>query len=135
MSIEKTRSVKVNMVLNGVRGVLSVIFPLITFPYVSCVLNVNNIGRYNYSASIISYFLLLSGLGIEKYAIREGAALRENKSEFNQFANEMFTINMLSTAISYMLLIAVMLVFLDVYGCLVLGAMHSCPDEAGKRSL
>lgn len=111
MSIKKTRSVKVNMVLNGIRGVLSVLFPLITFPYVSRVLNVNNIGRYNYSASIISYFLLLSGLGIEKYAVREGAALRENKSRLNRFANEMFTINMLSTVISYILLIVVMFAF------------------------
>lgn len=111
MSIEKTRSVKVNMVLNGIRGVLSVLFPLITFPYISRVLSVNNIGRYNYSVSIISYFLLLSGLGIEKYAVREGAALRENKPELNRFANEMFTINMLSTVISYALLIAVMVVF------------------------
>ena len=111
MSVEKTRSVKVNMVLNGIKGVLSVLFPLITFPYVSRVLSVNNIGRYNYSASIISYFLLLSGLGIEKYAIREGAALRENKSELNRFANEMFTTNMLSTVISYALLIVVMFAF------------------------
>ena len=111
MSIEQKKSLKLNMVLNAVRGVLSVLFPLITFPYVSRILGVENIGRYNYANSIISYFLLLSGLGIGSYAIRDGAAFRESKSELNRFANEMFTINMLSTVISYALLIVVMLVF------------------------
>lgn len=111
MSIENRESLKVNMVLNAIRGLISVLFPMITFPYVSRILSVNNIGRYNYSASIISYFLLLSGLGIEKYAIREGAALRENRFELNRFANEMFTFNMLSTVFSYVLLIAVMFLF------------------------
>lgn len=111
MSVEKKRSVKLNMVLNAIRGILSVLFPLITFPYVSRILGVENIGRYNYSNSIVSYFLLLSGLGIANYAIRDGAALREDKSEINQFANEMFTINMFSTVISYALLIAVMFAF------------------------
>ena len=111
MSVEKQKSLKLNMILNAVRGALSVLFPLITFPYVSRILGVENIGRYNYANSIISYFLLLSGLGIGSYAIRDGAAFRESKSELNRFANEMFTINMLSTVISYALLIAVMLVF------------------------
>ena len=111
MTVESNKSLKLNMVLNAVRGALSVLFPLITFPYVSRILGVENIGRYNYADSIISYFVILAGLGIGGYAIRDGAAFRENKSELNRFANEMFTINMLSTVISYVLLIVVMLVF------------------------
>lgn len=82
MSIEQQKSLKLNMVLNAIRGILSVLFPLITFPYVSRILGVENIGKYNYANSIISYFLLLSGLGIGSYAIRDGAALREVMSTF-----------------------------------------------------
>ena len=116
MSVEKEKSLKLNMVLNAIRGILAVLFPLITFPYVSRVLGVENIGRYNYSASIISYFVLLSGLGIEKYAVRDGAAVRADKEKVTQFANEMFTINMLSTLISYVLLIAMMIAFPELQG-------------------
>ena len=111
MSVESNKSLKLNMVLNAIRGILSVLFPVITFPYVSRILGVANIGRYSYSNSIVGYFLLLSGLGIEGYAIRDGSAFRENKTALNLFANEMFTINMLSTVISYVLLIAVMVAF------------------------
>lgn len=111
MSALKQKSLKLNMVLNSIRGIISVLFPLITFPYISRVLGVENIGRYNYANSIISYFILLAGLGIEKYAIRDGAAYRENKEMMSRFSNEMFTINILSTLVSYILLTAVLFAF------------------------
>ena len=72
MSIERQKSLKINMMLNAVRSAMQVLFPLITFPYVSCVLGVENIGRY------WRLFCPFSGLGINSYAIREGVALREN---------------------------------------------------------
>lgn len=99
------KHLKINMILNGIKGLMGVIFPLISFPYVSKVLGVENIGKYNFSTSIISYFLLIAALGINSYAVREGAKLRENSREFCSFANEMFTINTLSTVLSYLLLV------------------------------
>lgn len=99
------KSIKVNMILNGIKGLLSVLFPLITFPYVSKILGVENIGKYNFASSIINYFTLLAGLGISTYAIREGARIRDDKDNLNKFCKEMFTINIISTIISYLLLI------------------------------
>ena len=101
--VVKNKSIKVNMILNAIKGLMSIFFPLISFPYVSKVLGVDNIGRYNFANSIISYFVLFAGLGINTYAIREGARLREKENEFRQFANEMFSINILSTIMSYVL--------------------------------
>lgn len=98
---EGNKSLKKNMVLNAIKGIMSIIFPLITFPYVSKVLGVDNLGRYNFANSVISYIVLLAGLGISTYAIREGARIRENISELECFADEMFSINMISTFLSY----------------------------------
>lgn len=109
MQLDKARSLKLNMLLNSIKGLLSVIFPLITFPYVSKVLGVDNIGRYNFANSIISYFLLIAGLGINTYAIREGARIRHDDEKFSGFANQIFTINIYSTVISYILLFVCML--------------------------
>ncbi len=100
----KQKSLKMNMILNGIRGLLGVLFPLITFPYVSKVLGVENIGKYNFANSIVSYFILLAGLGISTYAIREGSRIRESKEELTQFIKKIFTINMISTVVSYVLL-------------------------------
>lgn len=68
-----------NAFLNGFKNVLNLLFPLLTFPYVSKILNVEGIGRYNFAQSAVSYFSLIAGLGISSYAIREGAKYRENK--------------------------------------------------------
>ena len=72
------------MVLNAIKGIMGVIFPLITFPYVSKILGVNALGEYNFASSIVSYILLLARLRINSYAIREGARIRENKEEFSR---------------------------------------------------
>lgn len=100
----KKKSLKINMLLNTIKGLMSIFFPLISFPYVSKILGVYSIGRYNFSSSIINYFVLIAGLGINTYAIREGARLREKKEEFSQFSDEVFSINIIATIISYLLL-------------------------------
>lgn len=91
-----------NAFLNGFKNVLNLLFPLLTFPYVSKILNVEGIGRYNFAQSAVSYFSLIAGLGISSYAIREGAKYRENKKEFNIFASEVLLCNVLSTIIAYL---------------------------------
>ena len=107
----KKKSLKLNMILSAVKGVMGILFPLITFPYISKVLGLVNVGRYNFANSVISYFVLFAGLGIQPYAIREGAAVREDRKKIKLFADELFTINICSTAASYVLLmIAFMLV-------------------------
>ena len=100
----KNKSIKKNALLNGFRTVLNLIFPLITFPYVSRVLSVDDIGKYNFSNSIVTYFLLIAALGIDKYAIREGTKYRDNRSAISKFASEVFSLNIISTLFSYVLL-------------------------------
>ncbi len=107
----KPKSLKLNALLNSIRSLMSVLFPLITFPYVSRILNVSGIGKYNFSASIISYFQLIASLGITTYAIREGAKYRNNKKVISSFIDEMFSINVFSATLAYILLIICLLAF------------------------
>lgn len=100
----RKKSIRLNAFLNSLRSILNILFPLITFPYVSRVLEVKGIGIYNFSSSIISYFLLVAGLGINTYAIREGAKYRSNIDKITRFSSEIFTINIASTVVSYFLL-------------------------------
>lgn len=107
----KQKSITLNAFLNGLRSILNILFPLITFPYVSRILTVNGIGIYNFSNSIVSYFLLIAALGISTYAVREGAKLRDNKQKIQQFASEVFTINICSTIVAYLLLFICLFLF------------------------
>lgn len=107
----KKKSIGLNAFLNSVRSILNILFPIITFPYVSRVLQVKSIGIYNFSNSIVSYFLLIAALGISTYAIREGAKLRDNKVRMSQFVSEVFTINIWSMVFSYVLLFLCLILF------------------------
>lgn len=100
----KKKSLSKNAVLNTLKTVLSYIFPLITIPYITRVLQVEAVGVFNFSNSIISYFVLIAGLGVGTYAIREGTQYRDSESNISNFVSEVFTINVYSTIVSYILL-------------------------------
>lgn len=105
----KGKSLGKNAFLNGIKNVLNLLFPLLTFPYVSKVLSVEGIGKYNFAQATVSYFSLIAGLGIATYAIREGAKYRNDKKKFNIFVSEVLLCNILSTIIAYLLLILCLL--------------------------
>ena len=69
------------------RTFMNMAFPLITYPYVTRVLGVENLGKYNFASSIIGYLTLISAFGISSYAIREGARLRNSREQENVFVN------------------------------------------------
>lgn len=93
-----------NAILNTISTALVILFPLITYPYVSRVLGVEKLGIYNFSYSFLSYFLLIAALGISTYGIREGIRYREDGLQFKRFVSEVFSINIISTAVAYILL-------------------------------
>lgn len=113
---EKKTSVSVNAVLNVIKTCLSILFPLITFPYISRVLETDNVGKINFVSSVNSYFLLLAGLGISTYAIREGARIRNDKNKLENFVSQIFSINICSTILSYVILFVVLTCFSDLQG-------------------
>lgn len=93
-----------NTFFNIVKSVFGIIYPLITFPYISRVLMAENVGKVNFSASVVSYFSLIASLGITTYAIRECAKVREDRNTLGEVASQILSINILSTVISYTLL-------------------------------
>lgn len=109
------KSIKINAILNGLRSALNLIFPLITFPYVSRILSVDGMGIYNFSNTYINYFALLAGLGVSTYAVREGAKYRDNREKISGFASEVFTINVISTIAAYLLLFCSLVIFNNLY--------------------
>lgn len=108
----KSKSIKTNIIYNIIKTCSSVVFPLITFPYISRVLSPENIGKYDFSNSIVSYFSLIASLGISTYAIRECSAARDNQVKLNQVSSQIYSINIFTTIFSYLLL-GLTLIFFD----------------------
>ncbi len=101
--------VKKNTVLNALKSICSLVFPLITFPYISRMLLADNIGKISFGQSIVSYFSLAASLGVTTYALKECSRNKGNRRELSKVASEIFSINMCSTLIAYLVLIAVLL--------------------------
>lgn len=110
----KIKSITINSILNTLRTLMTLVFPLITFPYALHIFGAEKIGTYSFSKSIVNYFVLLAGLGIGRYAAREGSRMRDNKLKFSFFANQMLTLNLISTIISYILLFIIITIFEDL---------------------
>lgn len=100
----KERSLSGNIVLNAMKTFMSIGFPLVSFPYISRVLQVENIGKVNFVISIINYFSLIATLGLSSYAIREGAIVRYDIDKRTKLFNELFSLNLITTVIAYILL-------------------------------
>ena len=101
------KSLTINAALNAIRQTLAIIFPLITFPYASRVLGNVEYGRYSFSASIISYFILIATFGINNYAVREGARIRDDKKKLENLVSDLFTISLFTTTLSMVMLILI----------------------------
>lgn len=99
--MKKVKSIKFNFVMNLIRVLMTILFPLITYPYATRILHTSGMGRATYVASIVSYFQLIAAFGVNNYAITEGAKIRDDKQKLNKFASEMFFINLVSTGIAY----------------------------------
>ena len=107
----KEKSMGLNAILYASRTILSIVFPLITYPYAARVLEVENMGAVQYTASIISYFLLVAELGITTYAMREGAKYRDCQNELEKFSSEVFSIGVVSSILSTIALALCIIVF------------------------
>lgn len=97
------KSLKKNAFFNFVKAFMSIIFPIISFPYASRILLPEGIGSVNFANSTVEYFTMLAKLGISTYAAREAARVRDDKYELSKLAREILSINFVSTAISYIL--------------------------------
>lgn len=96
-----SKSVKVNYIFNLINTVSGLLFPLITFPYVSRVMMADGIGHVNFYSSIIGYLSLLSCLGIPMYAIREIAKVRDDKALRDKTAVEILLLHTMLTILGY----------------------------------
>ena len=97
------KSLKKNAILNICKTAAGLLFPLVTFPYVSRVLGPENVGKVNYASSIVQYFAIFAALGTATYGMREAAKVRDDAQKLNQLVKEVFVINLLSTLASYAL--------------------------------
>lgn len=97
----KKQSIKLNFVMNIILTVSQVIFPLITFRYVAEILHPAGTGIVGFASSVVAYFALFAQLGIPTYGVRATAQVRDDKEELSRVVQELVIINLLMSALVY----------------------------------
>lgn len=103
------KSITKNYILNLINTVLSVIFPLITFPYASRILMADGIGLINFYTTIVSYITMVCSLGIPLYAIRESSRVRDNIRQLSISTSEILILHAILSIIGYIIVIVLIL--------------------------
>lgn len=91
------KSLKFNFIMNMILTFSSVIFPLITFPYITRILLPQGTGKIAFANSIVTYFSMISMLGIPTYGIRACAKVRDNEEDLTEVVQEIWIINVIMT--------------------------------------
>ncbi len=96
-------SLKVNFALTAIRTTLTFLLPIITFPYISRVLEPSGIGKVEFANSIVSYFVLFTALGVPTYGMREIARVRDNIKNLSKTVFELSFMLLITTSIGYII--------------------------------
>ena len=81
-------SIKINFLYKSALTVSTYVIGFITFPYVTRVLGVENLGVVNYIDNLTNYFLLFATMGISILGVREiSSAGQDNKLRNKVFSN------------------------------------------------
>lgn len=98
-------SIKKNFFYSSILTSANYLFPLLTYPYVSRILGVTNIGICNFVDSVINYFILVSAMGVNILGIREIAKSKNNRIELDKTFSSIFLLNTCTTFIALFLLL------------------------------
>ena len=108
------KSIKKNFIYNVVYQLLLIIISIFVISYVSNVLGENAIGKYSFSQTLNSYFIIFATLNFFPYGRREIASCRGDVHKQSIVFWEIFLCRLLNVIL--ISIINFVLIFSDVFG-------------------
>jgi O-antigen/teichoic acid export membrane protein len=100
---------KKNYLFNLLLSVANILFPIISFPYVSKILGPIGVGKVQFITTFASYFALVAALGIPIYGVREIAKYKSSPEKLSKVFSELVIINFITSLFLTVIYIAVVL--------------------------
>ena len=85
-------NIKVNAIASTLVRILNIIFPLLTGPYLTRILDPELFGEFNKVNSLAAWFIPFAGFGVYNYGIRLVSGVRENKAKASHNFSLLFLI-------------------------------------------
>lgn len=73
-----------NLIYQSSYQVMLIVLPIITTPIITQRLSPDSTGLYKYISSVAQYFILVGGLGLANYGVREIALVKNNREQLSQ---------------------------------------------------
>jgi len=102
---------KKNYLYNLSLSLANILFPILSFPYASRILEPEGIGKVQVVSSFAQYFALIAALGIPVYGIQEIAKYRHNKKELSAVFSELIIIYFITSVLISFVYLAVIYSF------------------------
>ncbi|EOO4216978.1 oligosaccharide flippase family protein, partial [Escherichia coli] len=96
-------------------NLITIAFPLLTYPYLTQYLGADYFSKSIYIQTIISYFTVFVGFGINISGTKIIAAHRNDKNEIDKIFWQFFVVKLFLASISTMLLVLVVISFEDCF--------------------
>lgn len=94
------KPIRLNFLYNLLLNISKVLFPFITAPYISRILEPEGVGLFNFAITYSAYFGMVALLGIPTYGTREVAKCRDDKDAVTKLMSELISIAVIFTVIS-----------------------------------
>lgn len=107
-------SLVLNIICNGVLSLSQILFPLITFPYITRVLGVEANGANSFALSTVKYFALFATLGMATYGVKACAQVKDDRKELSKVVHELLMISLIPT-IAILTVLYVCIAFLPAF--------------------
>ena len=90
-------ALKKNLFYNLLLSVSQILFPLISIPYISRVLEAEGIGKVNSIDSFTYFLVVVAELGFSTFAVREISKLQSDKKALQERTNQLISLHIVST--------------------------------------
>lgn len=110
-----SNSIAKNSIYYSTSTLICMVLPLVFYPYLTRVLGPEYFGKIAFAQTLISYFLILSTLGINNYAQKVCAVSRDDKFQLSKATYEILIISGVLTLVS----------LISYFGCLKVIAIES----------
>lgn len=94
-------SIQYNFIMNFILSASSVLFPLITFPYISRVILPAGTGKVAFATSTAAYFTMAAMLGIPTYGVRVVAQNKKDPVALALRIRELLSLNLFMSLFAY----------------------------------
>lgn len=96
-------SLKKNLTYSFLLSFSQVLFPLLSIPYISRILEPAGIGAVTFIDSLTYYFIVIAEFGIVSYGIREVARKRKDKAALDKLVSELLSLHLITSSIAVLI--------------------------------